>query len=61
LINKQRNNIVCTEAIEFANKNENVIIFVKEIEHLNNICVILKEKGVDFESVHGIIRRNRKE
>lgn len=53
--NKQRNNIVCTEAIEFANKNENVIIFVKEIEHLNNICVILKEKGVDFESVHGII------
>ncbi len=60
--NKVRNNIIVNQSIEYIKQNKNVIIFVKEIAHLNNITELLDLKNVDFEEVHGIISsedRNR--
>lgn len=60
--NEQRNRIIVEEGINQVNNGMNVVIFTKEIKHLENISEILSSKGIFHEKVHGVIssdERNR--
>lgn len=51
--NQTRNKKIASIAIKMAEKGESVLIFVKEIQHGNNISEILKANGAEHVWVHG--------